>query len=118
MYYQSLIKNLKKFYKNQELGIDTDDAIMFDIASDLAEIIIEFESNWTPGYPFSGDAEEDAGLLKEHYNDPFFVDQAVSGLHQGLMDATGIGGDDCGDYFYCENKYGWDIRQYILNRVH
>jgi len=108
----NLVKNLQKFYREEELGLSHDNALLFAIAYDLADII-EDTNNWTPVLGvFDGDEEGDAEYLRKHYRDTAVIDIAIDGLHQALLDAIDRSGESSEEMLRLELS----LREYLLTR--
>lgn len=111
--HKRLVKNLKKFYTEESLGLPHDDAMMYEIAHELADII-EDVNNWTPVLGiFESDEEYDADLLRKNYANPIAIDQAVNGLHQALLDAIDRSGESSEEML----REGYSLREYLLTRL-
>jgi hypothetical protein len=106
-----LVKNLKKFYNEETLGLSHDDALLWEIAQDLADII-ENTNNWTPVLSvFSGDEDDDAEILRNNWT-VINIDLAIDGLHQALLDTVDISGESSEEMLSLEMS----LQEYLLNR--
>jgi len=107
----NLVRNLQKFYREEELGLSHDNALLFAIAHDLADII-EDTNNWTPVLGvFDGDEEGDAEYLRKRY-DTMTIDIALDGLHQALLDALDRSGESSEEMLHL----GLSLQEYLLTR--